>query len=120
MSKVDEALKPCPFCGSEAFTHYHELEETWSVGCTICQAKIPYVAFTEAEATSVWNTRHRLAAQAEAAREIEALRAERDGLQHLSDELRRYIYDKTPERREKVVERYLVAKPCKETTDEQA
>ena len=48
-----------------------------------------------------------------------ALRAERDGLQHLSDELRRYIYDKTPERREKVVERYLAAKPCKETTDEQ-
>jgi Lar family restriction alleviation protein len=50
-------LKPCPFCGGSARTKHHLLEETWSVYCGICPAKVEYVGLTEREAISVWNTR---------------------------------------------------------------
>ena len=45
----------------------------------------------------------------EAADTIKALRAERDALREAYDDLRRYIYDKTPERRERSIERYGIA-----------
>lgn len=55
-------LKPCPFCGGEARTHYHSLEQTWSVECGQCSCMMPYVGLTEADAIAAWN--HRPAEQA--------------------------------------------------------
>lgn len=53
-------LLPCPFCGGEAETLFHQLEETYSAICTgvpKCQAAMQYVGVTEAEAIAAWNTR---------------------------------------------------------------
>lgn len=57
IDKDSAVLAPCPFCGGEAFTHYHGLEATYSVECEDCLAKMPYVGITEAEAIAAWNTR---------------------------------------------------------------
>ena len=52
-----EALEPCPFCGGEAHSQFHQLEETWSIHCRACPAEMPYVGLTEAGAITAWNTR---------------------------------------------------------------
>jgi Lar family restriction alleviation protein len=54
---VSQELKPCPFCGGEAYTEEHLLEETVSVHCLSCQAQMPYVGLDEQEAIAAWNTR---------------------------------------------------------------
>lgn len=54
---VTGELKPCPFCGGDPRTKFHGLEQTWSVKCGQCQAQMPYVGLSEAEAIADWNTR---------------------------------------------------------------
>jgi len=58
-----EKLKPCPFCGGDATTHYgiHDYNR-WGVYCIDCGAEIECRAFlgeedTEAKAIEIWNTR---------------------------------------------------------------
>lgn len=50
-------LLPCPFCGGEALGTLHGLEASWSVACFQCDAAMPYVGCTEAEAAAAWNRR---------------------------------------------------------------
>ena len=33
-------LKPCPFCGAEAYYSYNEMEESWRIRCFRCEATI--------------------------------------------------------------------------------
>ena len=59
----DTKLKPCPFCGSEAYSNiYSENRFLWEVGCSNLEDKCLFapneVADTEALAVSAWNTRY--------------------------------------------------------------
>jgi Lar family restriction alleviation protein len=63
MSEAEEALRPCPFCGSRALVVDDvgtERRHTW-VRCRACDATGPYVGAPEpvedAEAIRQWNTR---------------------------------------------------------------
>lgn len=61
MSK--EKLKPCPFCGSEAFlrqTPAFEFNEfDFYVSCSNCRAMIDNIYGTEERAIEAWNRRAR-------------------------------------------------------------
>lgn len=50
---MNEQLKPCPFCGGEAYlqTHYK-----FCISCIDCRADIP-VKESEADAVAHWNRR---------------------------------------------------------------
>ena len=81
---ITQALKPCPFCKSEA-KHFerHNPMSKWrhSVDCEKCGASGPVEA-TKAEAISAWNTRTTsLAAQ------LDALKQTRDALRKLQPAL---------------------------------
>lgn len=55
MTRVNEDLRPCPFCGSDEWvdTYYHVKSKGWRVKC-----KCTIDAYeTEAEAAKVWNYR---------------------------------------------------------------
>ena len=57
----NEALKPCPFCGSKGELHQKRSLETWIVECTknSCPASymIGYDYDTSEEAIEAWNRR---------------------------------------------------------------
>ena len=68
---MDEPLKPCPFCGGEAYARqalmwdedYNTVAvpEMWTVNCDTygCMSEVGCAFFnTEAEAIEAWNTRH--------------------------------------------------------------
>lgn len=64
MSK--EKLKPCPFCGGEAYTYTATNNENglkrkyWLVHCKECELNYPTSknkCFTEEEAINFWNER---------------------------------------------------------------
>ena len=50
-------LLPCPFCGRAAMARFDDLDQTWGVLCRGCDAEMARAAYTEAEATELWNTR---------------------------------------------------------------
>ncbi len=75
-----DELKPCPFCGGEAFIRYDESHSTaFFVGCSDwdCFGNMMW-AETEAEARRKWNTRAEsaevIALREREARLVEALR----------------------------------------------
>ena len=49
-------LKPCPFCGGEARTHYVKGYELWEVSCGQCGSELS-AYLSEAEAIEAWNRR---------------------------------------------------------------
>jgi len=59
---MSEELKPCPFCGGEAYTEGHKLELQdgfgfWFVACkNQCGAMVGYF-YTEDDARRAWNRR---------------------------------------------------------------
>lgn len=79
-----DELKPCPFCGGEAFIRYDESHSTaFFVGCSDwdCFGNMMW-AETEAEARRKWNTRAEsaevIALREREARLVEALREARE------------------------------------------
>ena len=53
-------LKPCPFCGGQAilFVHtFHKLNDSYSVGCSKCQAHTYSFYDTIGTAIDAWNRR---------------------------------------------------------------
>lgn len=58
---MNEALKPCPFCGSTdvklfQFTQGDYEEELYCVECVGCEADTGY-KYSEDEAVAAWNSR---------------------------------------------------------------
>lgn len=59
-------LKPCPFCGGEAFVDVHSFwnedtqdftDHTYGAGCEVCLVKTISFYNTEKEAIEAWNRR---------------------------------------------------------------
>lgn len=55
---VTNKLKPCPFCGGNAYRGIEPIATYWSIGCTKCQCDFPRRFRNKTEATKFWNTRH--------------------------------------------------------------
>lgn len=55
---MSETLKPCPFCGGEAFVHMlgNEIAKGYYIACDECGAKTIVFGY-EAEAIEAWNRR---------------------------------------------------------------
>jgi len=55
---MSETLKPCPFCGGEAFVHMlgNEIAKGYYIACDECGAKTIVFGY-EAEAIEEWNRR---------------------------------------------------------------
>jgi|GEM_PF-3133935 len=56
MAKVIE-LKPCPFCGSEAYVGIETTSIYWSVGCSKCHCHFERTFTTKMQAIKFWNRR---------------------------------------------------------------
>jgi len=55
-------LKPCPFCGGEAYmiTHrFYQLSNTYGVECLDCHAQTYQLYATEQKAQEAWNRREK-------------------------------------------------------------
>lgn len=51
-------LKPCPFCGGEAYIQGGENEDCpWFIDCNKCQCEIEYFSVTKQQAIDAWNER---------------------------------------------------------------
>ena len=50
-------LKPCPFCGNEAFVKKTSMTDRWSVGCSKCEWRRNSFYTTKSEAVKSWNNR---------------------------------------------------------------
>lgn len=57
MSKTEEALLPCPFCGGEAETIWNYTENCLETKCSNCSTYFREGNDRE-EAIKAWNTRH--------------------------------------------------------------
>ena len=55
---MSDKLKPCPFCGEEAFVHMlgNEIAKGYYIACDECGAKTRVFGY-EAEAIEAWNRR---------------------------------------------------------------
>ena len=60
---MENMLKPCPFCGGEAFVYkryssvWREVPTDFTVLCKDCKAGVRNFFSTEAEAIEKWNRR---------------------------------------------------------------
>jgi len=76
------ALKPCPFCGSDAmFRHIFENPDKCMVGCRGCDAIFDAVFPNELEAAKEWNDQKLADDVARLESDLAAMTAERDAAQ---------------------------------------
>jgi len=57
---TSDELKPCPFCGAEGKLKrhiYHELDDTFGVICSACEAQTSQFFIERDDAIEAWNRR---------------------------------------------------------------